>query len=256
MLWGLHRLRLHQFVRELNMRLEERVEERTRIARELHDTLLQSFHSLLLRFQAVHNLLPGRTAEAQRVLDTTIEDAAQAITEARNAVQGLRASVVATNDLAKTVEALGEELVAHHSVACGASTDFSVEAEGTSRELHPILRDEIYWIAAEALRNAFHHARAQRIEVEIRYDARQLRIRVRDDGRGIEPSVLTQEERPGHWGLPGMRERTKRIGAHLEVWSEQGAGTEVELTVPASIAYRNRVGRRFRLLMSKVVKNS
>jgi signal transduction histidine kinase len=116
--------------------------------------------------------------------------------------------------------------------------DCSVEVEGTPQDLHPIPLDEIYRIAGEALRNAFHHARARRIEVEIRYDDRELRVRVRDDGSGIDPSILSHEGRAGHWGLPGRRERAKRIGGQMDLWSELGAGTEVELRIPASIAYQ------------------
>jgi signal transduction histidine kinase len=128
--------------------------------------------------------------------------------------------------------------------------------EGAAQDLHPILRDEIYRIAGEALRNAFHHARARRIEVEIRYDARRFRVRVRDDGIGIDADLLSQGGRAGHWGLRGMRERAKSIGGQLEVWSEHGAGTEVELTVPAPGAYGTHTGRRFRLLTANMRKNS
>jgi len=109
--------------------------------------------------------------------------------------------------------------------------------EGTPRNLHPILRDEVYRIAAEALRNAFRHAQARRIESEILYQERQLRLRVRDDGKGLDPAVLRGEGRPGHFGLHGMRERATLIGARLDVWSKLHSGTEVELTVPASRAY-------------------
>jgi len=233
------------------LRLDERVTERMRIARDLHDTLLQSFHGLLPRFQAAHNLLPGRAAEAQQVLEAAVDDAAQAITEARDAVQDLRLSPTVTSDLAKAIEVLGEELRAYQTSANGAATDFSVRVDGTPQDLRPMLRDEIYRITGEALRNAFHHARARRIEVEIEYDTRQVRTRVRDDGIGIDATVLSQEGPPGHFGLRGMRERSKGIGGQLDVWSERGAGTEVELTIPASVAYGGHVGRRFRLFKSK-----
>jgi signal transduction histidine kinase len=108
--------------------------------------------------------------------------------------------------------------------------------EGTPRELHPILRDDIYRIACEALRNAFLHAQASKIEADITYGARLLRLRIRDDGKGIDPKLL-DAGRDGHWGLRGMRERAEQIGARLDIWSEAGAGTEVELRVPGSIAY-------------------
>ena len=204
------RFRMVILSRELNARFEERLAERTRIARELHDTLLQSFHGLLLRFQTVSNLLPERPAEAKQRLESAIDQAAQAITEGRDAVQQLRSSTVVTNDLAVAVSALGEELAAdgtNHNSAV-----FRVEVEGTPRDLHPILRDEVYRIAGEAMRNAFRHAQARHIEVEIQYDERQLRLRVRDDGKGVDPKLLNEEGRPGHWGLNGMHERARLVG--------------------------------------------
>jgi signal transduction histidine kinase len=109
--------------------------------------------------------------------------------------------------------------------------------EGTPRNLHPILRDEIYRIAAEALRNAFRHAQARQIEVELRYDETRFRLRIRDDGKGIDAKVLGGYGHAGHYGLPGMRERAKLIGGKLTVWSQHDSGTEVELSVPAVTAY-------------------
>jgi signal transduction histidine kinase len=249
-------LRVHQLAREFNANLEGRVDERLRVARELHDTLLQSFHGLLPRLQAAVNLLPGRASDARQVLEAAVDDAAHAITEARDAVQDMRSSVTSENDLAKAVEAMGQELAAHHRDATGDAPAFSLEVEGAAQDLHPILRDEIYRIASEALRNAFQHARAQGIEVEIRYHPRQLRVRLRDDGIGIDAEVLRQEGREGHFGLRGMRERAKGIGGKLEIWSEQGAGTEVELIVPASVAYAGQTGRRSGPFRSKVGTNS
>ena len=242
--WGLYRLRLKQFAREFHAQLEGRVDERLRVARELHDTLLQSFHGVLPRLQPVYKLLPGRVSEAKEILSTTIDDAAQAITEARDAVQNLRSSTVVTNDLAKAVQTLGEDLAAHQTATNGDTATFAVEVEGAPKDLHPILRDEIYRITAEAVRNAFNHARARRIEVEIWYGAQDVRVRVRDDGAGIEPNVLGQEGREGHFGLAGMRERAEHIRGKLEVWSERGAGTEIELRVPASVAYAHKPGRQ------------
>jgi signal transduction histidine kinase len=250
LLWALHLYRLHQIAERFNARLEGRVDERLRVARDLHDTLLQSFHGLLMRFQGAVNLLPGRAADARQVLEAAVDDAARAITEARDAVQDLRSSAEITNDLAKAVDVMGKELAEQQRVANGDAPAFSVEIQGTSRDLQPILRDEVYRMTGEALRNAFRHARARRIEVEIRYDAREFRIRVRDDGIGIDASVL-QEGRAGHYGQPGMRERAKSIGGQLEVWSEREAGTEIELTIPAKVAYRSYAGRRFRLFSRK-----
>jgi signal transduction histidine kinase/ligand-binding sensor domain-containing protein len=242
LLWALYQLRLRQLAHQFNLTLEARVGERTRIARDLHDTLLQSFHGLILRFQAATNLLPERPVEAKQRFENAIDQAAQAITEGRDAVQGLRSSTVETNDLAMAISALGEELAADGTIADSAL--FRMAVEGTPRNLHPILRDEVYRIAGETLRNAFRHAQARQIEVEIHYDARQFRLRVRDDGKGIDPEILGEEPRPGHFGLHGMRERAKIVGGQLDVWSELDSGTEVELSIPASRAYATPSTRR------------
>jgi signal transduction histidine kinase len=238
---GLHRLRLRYVAHEFDLRLDERVNERTRVARELHDTLLQSLHGLLFRFQAVANMLPERPADARQKLEGTIDQAARAITEGRDAVQNLRTSTVLTNDLAVAITTLGDELAA--SGANGNGTVVDVTVQGTQRDLHPILRDDLYRIAGEALRNAFRHAHAHRIEVEITYDDRQFRLQVRDDGKGIEPAVRADERR-GHFGLPGMRERAELVGGRLDVWSEVGVGTEINLTIPAARAYATVRARR------------
>ena len=234
LLWTAYQLRVRQLTAQFNMRLDERVSERTRIARDLHDTLLQSAHGLLLRFQIVSQLLPDRPAEAKDKLDSAIDQTAGFITEARDEVQGLRDSTVQSNDLALAISTLGEELTTDSTNHRPA---FHVAVEGEARNLHPILRDEVYKVAAEALRNAFRHSRAKRVEVEIRYDNEQFRLRIRDDGKGIEPAVLEAKATEGHYGLSGMRERATLIGGKLVVWSEVDAGTEVELRVPASKAY-------------------
>jgi signal transduction histidine kinase/ligand-binding sensor domain-containing protein len=235
LMWGGYRARVRQVAGQYQRRLDERVDERTRIARELHDTLLQSFHGLLLRFQTALYLLPDRPAEAKGQLAGAIEHAAKAITEGRDAVQGLRASTVERNDLAKAIRSLGDE---HGTVASADQPPtFSVVVEGQPRDLHPIVRDEIYKIAAEALRNAFRHAQAGRVEVDIRYDDEQFRLRVRDDGKGIDPAVLANQGLEGHYGLRGMQERATLIGGTLAVWSEPAAGTEVELHLPARTLY-------------------
>jgi signal transduction histidine kinase len=235
LLAGLHQLRLRQVARQFHMRMEERVSERTRIARDLHDTLLQSFQGVLMKFHAVTYMIVDRPAEAHKTLETVIEQARQAITEGRDAVQGLRSSTVISNDLARAISALGDELAGDQT---GQNCpDFRVRVEGTSRDLAPLVRDEVHRITREALCNAFRHAQAERIEVEICYDRRQLRLRVRDNGKGIDPKVLGGGGRAGHYGLPGMQERAKLVGGKLAVWSEIDSGTETELTIPASIAY-------------------
>ena len=196
---------------------------------------------MLLQFQTASYLLPDRPAEAKERLDNAIGQAVNAITEGRNAVQGLRASTVERNDLAVAIRTLGDEL-ATDAMAHKPSV-FTVHIEGEPRDLHPIVRDEICKIAAEALRNAFRHAYANRIDVEIRYDQRQFRLRVRDDGQGIDQQVLAHQGREGHYGLRGMPERAANIGGKLAVWSEVGTGTEVELRLPAMSVYASSPGR-------------
>jgi signal transduction histidine kinase/ligand-binding sensor domain-containing protein len=249
LLWGLYQLRVRQLAREFNMGVEARVSERTRIARDLHDTLLQSFQGLLLRFQTVSQILPE--GNAKQTLDSAIDQAAQAITEGRNAVQDLRSPTAETSDLAEAIRTLGEEIASVETNR--SSIVFRVDVEGKPRNVHPILRDEIYRIAGEALRNAFNHAQASQIEVEIRYDDRQFRLRVRDDGKGIDPKVLGGNGRAGHFGLHGMRERAKLMGGNLAVWSELNSGTEVELSVPASNAYSSSSSGRTTGIFKKLV---
>jgi signal transduction histidine kinase len=232
LLGGLYLLRVKQLEQHLSIRMEERVNERTRIARDLHDTLLQSFQGVLLKFHAVTFMLPDRAAEAQQTLETVIDQARKAIAEGRDAVQGLRSSAAVTSDLAGVIGTFGEELAEGEN-----APEFRVQVEGTPRDLVPIVRDEAYRIACEAVRNAFRHANAEQIEVEIWYDQRRLRLRVRDDGKGMDPNVLAEGGRSGHHGLPGMHERARLVGGKLAVWSQLDSGTEAELTIPASVAY-------------------
>ena len=184
-------------------------------------------------------MLPERSTEAKERLGIAIEQAAQAITEGRDAVQGLRDSILEGNDLAPAISILGEELATHSNNSRPA---FRVAVEGESRDLHPILRDEIYKIAAEAMRNAFRHAEARKVDVDIRYDNEQFRLLVRDDGKGIDPAVLSGQGSEKHYGLYGMQERATLMGAKLTVSSEVDAGTEVELCLPAAAAYATSRG--------------
>ncbi|HXJ93686.1 MAG TPA: ATP-binding protein [Terriglobia bacterium] len=249
LLGGLYQMRLRQVRHQFNLSLEARVNERTRIARELHDTLLQSFNAVLLRFQTAADLLSTRPDEARHTLDSTIDQTAQALIEGRDAVQQLRPTSLGTNDLVSAIGSLGKALAAD-----GSSRDdpvFHIGVEGTPRDLLPITRDEVYRIAGEALRNAFRHAQARQVEVEIRYDRQQLRLRIRDDGRGIDPQLLRTDGLFGHYGLRGMRERAQSLGGELTIWSEVNSGTEIDLTVPSSIAYTKPGLSRLRILTKR-----
>jgi signal transduction histidine kinase len=232
-----------QLQRQLNVALEARVDERTRIARDLHDTLLQSFQGLMLRLQAVDKLLPEGKAKEQ--LEQTLKRVGQAIAEGRSAVYDLRSSTIATDDLAQAVSVLGNEMAAQDAAA------FRLVVEGKRRELNPIIRDEFYRMTREAVGNAFSHAQAHHIEVEITYADRLFRLRIRDDGTGI-PTEMLEHGRPGHYGLPGIRERARQTGATLTVWSGAGAGTEIDLSIAGSIAYAaSPHGTRFHLFREK-----
>ena len=234
-IWGGYRLRLRQLARQLDVRFDERLAERSRIARELHDTLLQSFQGAVLRFRAVSYMLPDRPADARATLENAIDQARRAIVEGRDAVQGLRSSAMVTNDIAVAIATLADTLPTGDGSQ--SPPTFHVAVEGTPRDLPPMVQDEVYRIAGEALRNAFRHAHASRIEVEIRYDQRRFRLRVRDDGKGIDAEVAGGRTYNGHYGMAGMHERAKLVGGTLSVWSELDSGTEAELTIPASVAY-------------------
>ncbi len=229
------RLRMLRLTRQMQIRMNERVGERMRIARELHDSLLQGFQGLVFRLQAARDMLPSRPADAAQALDGALQRADEVIAEGRGTVEDLRSSTTVNNDLVQAVASLGRELVPDNEG--DGSTGFRMTVEGEPRALEPMLRDDVYRIAREALRNAATHAQARNIEAEITYGDSYFLLRIRDDGNGIDPTYLNQGGRAGHWGLPGMSERARRIGGRLEVWSEHGAGTEIELTVPASIAY-------------------
>jgi signal transduction histidine kinase len=228
-------------------RMVEQFNERTRIARELHDTLLQSFQGAVFQFQAARKLLLRDADNAMQVVDEAIQAAEEGIAEGRNAIHDLRPEPVALRDLPELLNAAGRELADTHELNAHPPS-FRVTVEGKEHSLALLVKDEVYGISREVVRNAFAHAGADHIEVEIRYDQDQLRVRIRDDGKGIDPKTLEDGGRPGHWGITGMRERAQRIGAQVAFWSEVGAGTEVQVTVRGAVAYeKHRDGHRFQL---------
>jgi signal transduction histidine kinase len=226
-----YRLRLRQATQRVRLRMEARLEERERIARDLHDTLLQSVQGLILKFDAVAKRIPHGDP-ARQAIDETLDRADEILAEGRDRVRSLRGTGAAPGDLPAAFERIARE------AAQGGATTFRSVVEGRVREMDAMVLEEAFSIGREALLNALTHSGALHVELEIAYDARQFRLRIRDDGRGIDPEILGQGGRADHWGLPGMRERARRMGATLEVWSRPGAGTEVELKVPAATAYR------------------
>lgn len=229
LLYALYLLRLKQATANVHNRLLAQIEERERIARELHDTLLQGFQGITLRVQGVAKNIPAQD-QHRKMLDDVLDRADELLREARQRVRNLRVRATDQNDLADRLTKYGEELAKDHTAT------FTLAIVGEPKGLESIVQDEAYKIAAEALTNAFRHASASRIEAEVTYDSSALHIRVRDDGVGIDKAVLAGGQ-PGHWGVTGMRERAHALRAELNIWSRDAAGTEVELVIPASIAY-------------------
>jgi len=191
---------------------------------------------LVFRFQAAFNQFNTRPEKAYETMESALISADQAIAEGRSAIQGLRSGSAEESNLEQILLAMGRELASSQEDGDSAPS-LRVIVEGNRRAKRTMIREEIYRIARELVRNAYRHARARNIEAELRYDDEAFLLIVRDDGRGIDPKVLKDRGRAGHWGLPGMHERAEGIGARLDIWSEPGAGTEVRLTVPGAIAY-------------------
>jgi ligand-binding sensor domain-containing protein/signal transduction histidine kinase len=230
LLVGLYQLRVRQAAARLNARLEERLAERERIARDLHDTLLQGFQGLILRFHDAMMMIPENEPARQR-MEASLDRADEVMAEGRDRVVNLHAAFDRSGDLAESLARAGDE------IANGSELKISVTAEGKVQKLDPEAFDEVYCIGREAMVNAFRHAKGGSVEVEVDYAPWELRLRVRDDGRGTDRHIL-QSGRPGHIGLAGMRERAERIGGQLDITTAPGAGTEIALRVPASKAYR------------------
>jgi signal transduction histidine kinase len=228
-LLALYRWRLHELRRQLNLRFEERLAERTRIAQDLHDTLLQGVISASMQLHVANQQLP-HDSPAKPLLDRVIQLMGQVVEEGRDAVRGLRSAYGNSDDLGTAFAQIREEF------RTDQTKDYSVVVEGTPQKLHPIIRDEAYRIVREALTNAFRHSRGSKIEVKLEYTSRHLKILIRDNGAGIDPNVV-ELGRDGHWGLTGMRERAESIGGRLRVWSRANAGTEVELLIPSDVAF-------------------
>ena len=247
LLWALAALalyhwRLRQITRSMNLRFEERLAERTRIAQELHDTLLQGFVSVSMQVHVAVDVLPA-DSKSKPILTKALQGMKQVIDEGRNTVRGLRLSKSASLDLEEAFSQVRQEV----DSPANADIDFRVVVAGQQRPLHPLLRDEVYRIGREGLLNAFRHAHAKHVEIELRYSSGQLQVFVRDDGSGIDPTIV-ETGREGHWGLSIMRERADRIGARFRVFSRASAGTEVELAIPAHLAFQDYSTHWWKLL--------
>jgi signal transduction histidine kinase len=229
LLWALYQLRLQQLQRQFNMTLEARVGERTRIARDLHDTLIQSVDGLMLRIQTA--LTESDPKRSRLMIEKALDSADEVMLEGRQRVNALRPEATTVKELSEALASYGQDLSEDHPAT------FSVALLGSPKAVDAFVRDEAYCIGREALGNAFQHADATKIEVEVRYDRRMVHMRVRDDGHGIDEQTLIGGL-PGHWGLRGMRERAQVIGGKLVIWSRPGVGTEIDLEIPADLAYK------------------
>jgi signal transduction histidine kinase/ligand-binding sensor domain-containing protein len=229
LVWLFYLFRISRATVQIQERLGARMEERERIARELHDTLLQGFQGLMLRFQAVLNTLP-KESPVREMVERALDRADEVLMEGRQRVQDLRADTMTGGDLPDHIARCGEELSQDHTIA------FMFSVIGSPQALDPIVSGESYRIAREALSNAFMHSHGAKIEVELAYEPTQLSLRIRDDGVGMDREIMVSG-RSGHWGIPGMRERAQKIGAQLYIFSKPASGTEVQLTIPAKVAY-------------------
>src|SRR5216684_4352559 len=216
-----------QLNRELNLRLEERRSERTRIARELHDTLFQGFLGASLVLHSAVEEMPA-DSPSKPSLNRALHLMRRVIDEGRHALQGLRSPGMASASLEQALSGVGDEFTP-------GGARFRILVMGQPKELKPAIQEQIYLIVREEVINALRHSEATSIEADVEYRRRQLRVVVRDNGRGIDPQMLRLEG-DSHWGLLGMHERARCIGAQLRIWSKRGAGTEVEISVPIDIA--------------------
>jgi signal transduction histidine kinase len=228
-IWALYQLRVGQVAKAISVRFDERLAERTRIARELHDTLLQTVQgSKLVADNALEN--SDNSVHLRRTMEQLSGWLGQATEEGRTALNSLRTSTVETNDLAAALHRATQECWFNKAIAVKFS------ATGGPRELHPVARDEIYRIGYEAIRNACEHASASQLEITLNY-ARDLTLQVNDNGIGMEAAVVAAGKQ-GHFGMQGMRERAQRIGGKLTLVSSASSGTQVTLVVPGNVVFR------------------
>ena len=248
-LFVLYRMRMNQLAIQADIRFEERLAERMRIAQELHDTLLQGFLSASFQLHVAAEQLPDDLPAKSQIVHVQ-ELMGKVIAEGRDAVRDLRSNETMPFDVAEEFLSLRKDLDLDEKV------DFRVIVDGKPEPIRPLIWAEVYNIAREALTNAFRHARAKKIEIEIEYARKEFRILVRDDGCGMESEIL-ESGREGHWGLSGMRERSEKIGADLRLRSRIGAGTEVELSIPNQVVFdtERRLSVFGKVIGSRVGKN-
>ncbi len=235
-LWVLYRIRVRQVANAMAVRFDDRLTERTRIARDFHDTLLQTIQGSKLVADSALKQSADPTPMRAAVEQLSIW-LGRATDEGRAALNSLRTSAIEKNDLAEAFRRAIEECRMHDSM------EGSFSVTGVVSEMHPIVRDEVYRIGYEAIRNSCAHSQATQLQVELSY-AEDLVLIVRDNGIGIDPGVIGRGKE-GHFGLEGMRERARRIMSKLTIETSSATGTEIKLVVPGSIIFRRTLhGKR------------
>jgi signal transduction histidine kinase len=229
--WGAHRMRLWQIARRLRAQFETRGADRARIAEELHDTLIQDLAALSIQVEVLDDQLPQEPDAAKHTLETMRARMQRVVSDGRRGMTQLHSGVTGGDELANALSRIALEFRGPNDPS------FHVVVQGEPRPLHPLVGDEVYRIAREAMVNAFRHAAAHRIDVEVSFASDELRVRVQDDGCGVSDEVI-EAGRPDHFGLQGMRKRAKNIGATLKVWSRVDVGTEVAVIVPGRSAFQ------------------
>jgi len=224
-------LRMRHVTGLLNVRFEERLAERGRIAQDLHDNLLQNILSLSMQLHVVQAQLPD-DSPARTTMNRILQLTEYVVDEGRKTLRGLQSSIENPNDLVNALSQVPQELG-------NQRVSFRIIVEGSPLPLRAAVRDDVYCIGREALMNAFRHSMAGKIDLQLNYGAKELRIQVRDNGCGIHPELLQSTGRACR-GLSGMRERAERIGAKIRVLTRSGSGTEVEIRVPNRIAFEPR----------------
>jgi ligand-binding sensor domain-containing protein len=227
--WLFYRLRIREVSRRLTIRMEERLGERTRIAQELHDTVLQGLVSASLQLEVAERQIAG-DATAKPLVQRVSQLLRQLVDEGRYTVRGLRVRRSEADNLERALTQIAKDLSAPTKVK------YQLVVEGTPRSLRPLVQDEVYRIGGEALVNALRHSHASAVETVLEYGRDYFRLLVRDDGQGIDSEVL-RAGREGHFGLSGIRERAANIGAQVKIRTAAGAGTEIDLIVPATAAF-------------------
>jgi signal transduction histidine kinase/ligand-binding sensor domain-containing protein len=233
--WGAYRLRVWQVTTHLRDLFEERLKERTRIAQELHDSLIQDVMGISLQIEVTDELLPA-DLPAKQSLTRALRLCKSALDAGRRALNDLRAAPLSAADLVKSFSQLANELTRD------AGTKIDVIVEGRERPLNATMGNDVLQVGRQAISNALQHASARNIHVLLSYGEQQLRIRVQDNGCGINQETLNLG-RPGHYGIAGMKERAERLGGSISIRSRVGKGTEVDLSVPAQLLYRDGLPR-------------